>query len=147
MTLAEEAGDRIDLPVVGVGTGREVGELLASGGEGLLLGDRGLERLQLASEATGLGSGLPERLLGAGAPDVDERPDARCAHTEHRGDEPEHGLVGEDRGDADHHPDQRQTHAHDHAPVVAAVARDVHRAVTRSASSATMSLTRKSFGV
>ena len=155
MALAEEARDRVDLPVLGVGPGREVRRGSGRARPALLLGDRGLQRVELPAQPSGLGARFPQGVLGARAAHVDQRADARRGDADHRRREAEHGLVGDHRGDADHDRDQRERGAQHHAAIVRPLlgcrrhpaVTAVSSAVTRSASSATMSLTRKSFGV
>ena len=119
-------------------------------GERLFLGDGRLEGVELAPETSGLRPRLPERVLGAVASHVEERTDAGSDHADAGGREREHRLVGDDRGDADDHGHHGQDRAQRDAPIVGVpVRRCGHHdgTATSSASSATMSLRRKSFGV
>ena len=149
--LAQQSRHRVDLPVARVGAGRQLGRRRPRLGDPLLLGHRHLQRLQLPAQAAGLGAGLVQRVLRTGAPHVDQRADARGGHADDRGGESERGLVGDHRGHPDDDGDhgQRRTHRDPAELTCLAVARRPHHdgATTSSASSATMSLTRKSFGV
>ena len=149
VTLAEQPRHRVDLPVGGVGPLGELDLRRARGRQPVLLGHRDLQRLQLPAQATGLRPRLPERVLGAAAADVDECADAGGGDAHHRRREPERRFVGDDRGDPEDHRDHRERCARRHAAVVVALRRCLHHegTVTSSASSAMMSLTRKSFGV
>ena len=118
--------------------------------ERLFLGDRRLEGVELAPKASGLGPSFPQRALGAVASHVEERPDPGGDHADSGGGEPEQGLVGDDRDDADDHGHHGQDRAQRDAPIVGVPVGGggLHDGTaTSSASSATMSLRRKSFGV
>ena len=157
VSLAEQAGDGVDLPLVGARreVAGQVGVVL------LRLGRGGLEVLELPAEAPRLRPGLEQRSVGVGTAHVEEGSDPRGRDTDHRGGKGEHGFVGDDRDDPDRDREHREHCAHRDAAVavgpeivVGLSGRGsrvgvslVHVVPARVARSATISVSRKSLGV
>ena len=146
--LAQQARDGVDLPVVGVGgeVGGEAGGRLAP-----LLGHRGLERVELAAQAAGLGAGLPAASpVGVRPAHVEERADPGRRDPDDGRRQREDGFVGDHRHDPDRHREHREHRADRDAAVVGpeiVVGRVAHVVPASSARSATISVRRKSLGV
>ena len=119
------------------------------------MGERGLrsalDPVEPAQDVAGLDVRLQERLFGADPVQIDHRAHARGAHTDDRRDQAEHGFVEEHGRAPDHDRDGGERGARREPPVGDGLRRRrahrLERSATRSASSPTIWVRRKSLGV
>jgi hypothetical protein len=139
VTLAHEARERVDLPIVGRSAGRrQVG--------GVAFG-----LLELAGQVAGLDPRPPQRRVGPGSRQIGPRPHSGSGDGDDRGDDRERHFVEDHRGDAGHDRGRGQHGEDGERPLRAGLHRGLgHRRAPSAASSANspmICVRRKSLGV
>ena len=84
---------------VSVPSGSSVVVAIARAGDGLVFGVARVALVELAAQAADVRPCFPQRILGAGAPDVDERAHAGGRDADSGGDQPEHCFIEHDGRD------------------------------------------------